>query len=122
MINTAQLLEDSLLVIWNDRNEETRLEAMKNIYAPGIQFFESDPGQAIVGHEALNKLISKLQSAWPIEFQFELNGPSRVNHDIQIASWNLGPLGATPAATGMDVAVIENNLIRTLYLFLNAAE
>jgi hypothetical protein len=119
METTAKLLEDSLLVIWNDRNTENRLEAMKRIYATDIHFFESNTGEAIVGYNAINELISKLQKEWPIEFQFELNKPSQVNHMTQIISWNLGPKGATPIATGMDVAITENNLIKSLYLFLD---
>jgi hypothetical protein len=119
MAKTAKLLEDSLLVIWNDRNSEHRLEAMKRIYAPDIYFFESNTSEGIVGHNAINELISKLQTEWPIEFQFELNKPSQVNHTTQIISWNLGPKGATPIATGMDVATTENDLIKSLYLFLD---
>ena len=118
MTTTAKLLEDSLLVIWNDRNASNRLEAMKKIYAPDMQFFESNTGDAFVGHQAINELISKLQTEWPIEFQFELNKPSQVNHTTQIVSWNLGPKGAAPIATGMDVAITENNMIKSLYLFL----
>ncbi|WP_336517373.1 hypothetical protein [Pollutibacter soli] len=119
MASTAKLLEDSLLVIWNDRNSDKRLETMKQIYAPDIHFYENNDGNAIVGHQAINELISKLQSGWPIEFQFELNKPSQVNHTAQIISWNLGPKGATPIATGMDVAITENDLIKSLYLFLD---
>lgn len=120
MTTTAQLLEDSLLVTWNDRNAERRLEAMEKTYSSDIQFYESNTGNAIIGHKAINELISKLQTEWPIEFQFELNKPSQVNHTIQIISWNLGPKGATPIATGMDIAVTENNLIKSLYLFLDS--
>lgn len=122
MPNTAQLLEDSLLVIWNDRNADQRLEAMKRVYAPDIHFYESNSGKAIIGYQAINELISKLQAEWPIEFQFELNKPSQVNHSIQMISWNLGPQGVQPVATGMDVAVIENDQIKSLFLFLDATE
>ncbi len=119
MTSNAKLLEDSLLVIWNDRNSDRRLEAMKSIYAQNINFFENNTGSALTGHDAINELISKLQMEWPMEFQFELIKPSQVNHDLQIISWNLGPKGSEPIATGTDVAIVENNLIKTLYLFLN---
>ena len=122
MPNDAQLLEDSLLVVWNDRDAERRLESMKKIYSPDIQFFESNAGEAIVGFQALNALIARLQSGWPLEFQFELNKPSQVNHQTQIISWNLGVQGDAPAATGMDVAFVENDLIKCLYLFLDVPE
>ena len=116
---SAQLLENSLLVIWNERNADRRLEAMKQTYAPDVHFYEFNTGEAIVGHTAINELIAKLQKEWPSESRFELNKPSQVNHHVQIASWNLGPQGMQPVATGMDVAVIENDLIKSFYLFLN---
>ena len=119
MTTPAQLLENSLLVIWNDRNADRRLEAMKNTYALDVHFYEFDTGKAIVGYTSINELISKLQSEWPPESRFELNKPSQVNHQVQIASWNLGPQGMQPVATGMDVAVIENDLIKSFYLFLD---
>jgi hypothetical protein len=119
MTTLAQRLENSLLVIWNDRNAERRLEAMKGAYAPDVHFYEFNAGEAIIGHAAINELISKLQSEWPPESRFELNKPSQVNHQIQIASWNLGLQGMQPVATGMDVAVIENDLIKSFYLFLD---
>lgn len=119
MTAAAKLLEDSLLVIWNDRDADRRLEAMKRIYSPDIRFFESNTGEALAGHQAINGLISTLQAEWPAEFRFALSKPSRVNHTIQVISWQLGPEGAPPVATGMDVAVIEQGLIRSLYLFLD---
>ena len=60
MTTPAQLLENSLLVIWNDRNADRRLEAMKNTYALDVHFYEFDTGKAIVGYTAINELISKL--------------------------------------------------------------
>ena len=120
--NTAQLLEHSLLVIWNDRNANRRLEAMKKTYAPDIHFYEFHTGTPIVGHTAINELIKKLQTDWPPESRFVLNKPSQLNHSVQIATWNLGPEGMEPIATGVDVAVIENDLIKSLYLFLNTPE
>jgi hypothetical protein len=120
MTATAQLLEDSLLVIWNDRKADRRLDAMKQIYASDIHFYESNEGTPVVGYQAINELISSLQAAWPPEFQFKLNKPSQVNHTTQLISWNLGPQGAPPVATGMDVALIEDGLIKSLYLFLDS--
>ena len=119
MATTAQLLEESLLAIWSSGNPGGRLDVMKKIYAPDIHFYETNTGDPIVGHQAINQLISRLQSEWPAGSRFEITGPSQVNHSVQIASWTLGPQGAQPVATGMDVAVIENNLIKSLYLFLD---
>lgn len=70
MKNPAQLLEDSLMIIWNNRNSMERLEAMQRIYHPDIHFFESDSGDAIIGYEAINNLITGLQTEWPRNFLF----------------------------------------------------
>jgi hypothetical protein len=104
METTAQLLEVSLLQIWNDRNAQNRLTLMKDIYAKNIAFYESNEGPAIVGHQAINELISRLQQQWPASFQFELSGQAKVNHQVQQISWRLGEPGAQAAATGSDIA------------------
>jgi hypothetical protein len=122
MENSAKLLEDSLLVIWNDRQAESRLAAMKAVYTDDIVFYESNDGPAIVGHQAINDLIAKLQEQWPLEFSFELTRPPQVNHEVQHIAWTLGIPGQPPVATGMDIAVIENGKIRSLHLFLDIAE
>lgn len=74
MENAAQLLNDSLLVIWNDRNAERRLQAMQSVYATDIHFYESDHGAAIVGYEQINAVISNLQAQWPTEFSLKSPG------------------------------------------------
>ena len=119
---SAKLLEDSLLVIWNDRSAERRLQAMKEVYASDMIFYETNEGQAITGYEAINDLISVLQSKWPPEFKFGLTSLAKVNHQVQHISWRLGIPGQEPAATGMDVAIIEDHRIKSLHLFLNTPE
>lgn len=121
MATTTQLLEDSLLLIWNDRDAARRLVAMQRVYAPDIAFFERNDGEPIVGHQALNALIDKLQADWPADFLFTLSKPASVNHQLQHAAWALGKPGELPAATGTDVAIVANDLIKSLYLLLDTA-
>jgi hypothetical protein len=122
MENSAKLLEDSLLVIWNDRDAAKRLAAMKEVYAADMVFYESNEGPAITGYQPINDLIAKLQAQWPPEFRFELNRPSQVNHQVQHISWTLGIPGQPPVATGMDIAIIEDGKIKSLHLFLDAPD
>jgi len=122
METSAKLLESSLLVIWNDRQAESRLAAMKTVYADDIVFYESNDGPAILGHQAINELIAKLQRQWPIDFSFTLTRPAQVNHDVQHISWQLGISGQAPAASGMDIAFIKDSRIKSLHLFLDTAE
>lgn len=120
MESTAQLLQNSLLIIWNSRNAKERAAAMENIYATDIVFYEANEGPAIMGYEAINNLIATLQAQWPAEFVFELTAPARVNHQVQHIAWRLGVPGQPPVATGMDVAVVENGRIASLHLLLDA--
>lgn len=121
MENKAKLLEDSLLVIWNDRDAARRLAAMEKVYATNMAFYEKNDGAAITGYQAINDLITTLQAQWAPEFKFELSRPAQVNHQVQHISWTLGIPGQTPVASGMDIAIIEDNKIKSLHLFLDAA-
>ncbi|SFO46481.1 hypothetical protein SAMN05428949_5259 [Chitinophaga sp. YR627] len=122
MANTTKQLEDSLLVIWNDRDAQRRLEVMKEIYAPDVVFYETNEGPAIKGYQAINDLITALQGNWPPAFRFALREPLKVNHQVQYISWTLGIPGEVPVASGMDIAIIENELIQSLHLFLDTPQ
>lgn len=121
MEDNGKLLEDSLLVIWNDRDADRRLQLMKKIYAEDIVFYEANESPSTNGHQAINDLISELQKQWPLEFKFELSQPLKVNHQIQHISWTLGAPGERPAASGMDIAIVEDDRIKELHLFLDVA-
>jgi hypothetical protein len=115
----VQLLEDSLLKVWSERNDAHRLEVMEQIYAADIVFYENDEGEAIKGHQAINALIKTLQAQWPPEFVFMLTKPAVTNHGVSHVAWTLGAADTTPAISGMDIALIENGLIKELYLYLD---
>ncbi|WP_229379647.1 nuclear transport factor 2 family protein [Fibrella forsythiae] len=119
-MDNKQLLEDSLLKVWSERNDEQRLAVMQRIYAADIIFYETDQGEAIKGHQAIDALIKTLQSQWPPEFVFSLTRPAVFNHGVSHVAWTLGAAQATPVASGMDIAIIENGLIKELYLYLDA--
>lgn len=85
METTAQLLEDSLLKIWNERNDNVRMDMMGKIYSDEIEFYESNAGPAFIGYQAINDLIGKLQAQWPVEFNFTITS-SMVNHEAQYVS------------------------------------
>ena len=121
METTAKLLEDSLLKIWNDRDDKSRREMMEKIYSADIVFYESNDGPAFIEHQAINDLIGKLQAEWPIEFNFTITN-SMVNHQAQYVSWTLGISGETAVASGADIAIIESGKIKSLYLLLNPSD
>lgn len=115
----STLLKDSLLLIWNNRNSAERKAFMEKIYASDITFYESDNSEPFVGTESIDNLIQALQKDWSSDFEFILTETPRSNHNIQQISWQLGIPGQKPVATGMDIAIIKDGMIKTLYLFLN---
>ena len=115
----SPLLQDSLLTVWSERDDVQRLKEMERIYAADIVFYETDNGPAIKGHQEIDSLIKKLQDQWPSEFVFTLTKPVVTNHGLSHVAWTLGAANATPAASGMDIAIIENGLIKELYLYLD---
>lgn len=117
-MNSTILLQDSLLLIWNNRNSEERLSLMEKIYATDIQFYESDNSEPFVGFESINNLIGKLQQEWAPDFEFVLTETPKSNHSVQHISWKLGTSELT-VATGSDIAITQDNKIKSLYLFLN---
>ncbi|QIP14208.1 nuclear transport factor 2 family protein [Spirosoma aureum] len=117
--SAAQVLEDSLLKVWSERDQEQRLEEMARIYAADIVFYDADNGPGITGHQAIDSLIKKLQEQWPPEFVFTLLKPVVTNHGVSHAAWTLGAPNTKPAASGMDIALIENGLIKALYLYID---
>ncbi|WP_435355382.1 hypothetical protein [Emticicia sp. SJ17W-69] len=118
---TSMLLQDSLLGVWNNRNSAERIALMEKIYNKEILFYEDDKNEPIVGIESIENLIQKLQQNWPADFEFMLTEASQSNHNIQHISWQLGASGQQPVAAGVDVAIIEEGKIKSLYLFLKTA-
>ncbi|MEO5891466.1 MAG: hypothetical protein ABIQ31_14535 [Ferruginibacter sp.] len=123
MKNTsAKLLEQALGEIWNERDETRRLNAMKRIYTPDVIFYEANDAAEIKGFDAINTRIIELFQQWPAGTAFHFKSEEEINHGVIKKSWTLGLPGELPIATGMDIAIIENGLIKAFYLFLDNNE
>jgi hypothetical protein len=51
---------------------------------------------------------------------FRPAGDVLVNHDLARLTWHFGPEGLDPVVTGTDVAHIDGDRIRSLYVFVGA--
>jgi len=91
-----QLMEKNLLEVFGERDSARRKIAIDAIYTGNCTFFETN--EEIVGRDALNAKV--------------------VNHDVGRLRWHLGPPGAPPVVTGMDIALFQKGHIRSLYTFL----
>ncbi|GAB3898470.1 nuclear transport factor 2 family protein [Kibdelosporangium lantanae] len=108
-------MRDHLSTVFNERDKARRREAMASVYAADITF--SDPDGIVTGHEDLNATIQRLLDQTPA-FVFSRTGPIRTNHDLGYLTWGLGPEGQPPVVQGIDIAIIHNGLIRSLYTLL----
>jgi hypothetical protein len=109
-------MERNLLEIFGQPDSARRATTIAEIYTANCTFFEA--GEPIVGREALNAKIERILQEAP-GFLFRATGPAEVNHDLGRLQWHLGPAGAPPVVTGMDVAIFERGKIRALYTFLD---
>jgi hypothetical protein len=117
MTNTlGSLMERNLLEVFGQRESAPREAAIAEIYTAECTFYEAE--ERIVGREALNAKVERLLRESP-GFVFEAAGPAQTNHDLGRLQWRLGPAGAPPVVTGMDVAIFEHGRIRALYTFLD---
>jgi hypothetical protein len=112
----GRLMEKNLLEVFGQRDPARRAAAIAGLYAADCTFFEAE--EQIVGRDALNTKIEHLLQEAP-GFVFRAAGPAQVNHDLGRLQWHLGPAGASPVVTGMDVALFEHGRIRALYTFLD---
>jgi len=110
------LMEKNLLEVFGERDSARRKIAINTIYTENCTFFETN--EKIVGRDALNAKVGSLLKGAP-GFVFRAACPAEVNHDVGRLQWHLGPAGASPAVTGMDIALFENGRIRSLYTFLD---
>lgn len=71
----------------------------------------------MTGREALDAKAQRLLDRAP-GFVFSPAGPIYVNHDLGYLRWNLGPQGDPPAVRGIDIALVADGQIISVYTFL----
>jgi hypothetical protein len=116
-MQVTDLLVRNLSEVFNERDGERRLAAIKDLYSEGAVFFE--PDRRFEGRAAISDAVAALQASFPAEFEFSAVAPSDRNHDVGRLFWRLGPAGSSPVVTGMDVAQFKDGRIHVLYVFLD---
>ena len=113
----AQIIEDNLNQVWNERNPETRLKAIDRIYTSDAILYHV--GNQVSGHGAINNSVTATLKNVPDDFLFTLLRPIVINNSIGRLIWGAGPKGQPPVGTGMDIVHFENDKIKALYVFLD---
>src|SRR6202012_1288190 len=107
----AQLMEESIKLVWSERNAARRLVALEGIYAKDSPLFEV--GEKITGYFAINDKVSRTVDNMPADFVFTRLKPVIVNNNVGRLVWGLGPKDKPPVATGMDIAIFEDGKIKS---------
>jgi hypothetical protein len=93
------------------------LAALEGLYSEDATLFE--PGTAVTGHAAISGAVDALQASLPPDFAFTALGTAVGHHGVALLRWRAGPPGGPAAVTGMDVAQIEDGLIKSLHVFID---
>jgi hypothetical protein len=118
MQDLTDLLMRNLSEVFSERDSERRIAAIKNLYSDGAVFFEAD--RRFEGRQAISDAVAALLATFPADFAFSAAAPPDHNHDVGRLFWRLGPAGASPVVTGMDIAQFKDGRIHSLYVFLDS--
>ena len=111
----CDLMQANLFDVFNERDPERRIAAIARTYTGDVVF--SDPDEIVTGREALNNKAQKRLDKAP-GFVFTAAGPIYENHDLGYLAWHFGPQGQPPVVSGMDIALVKEGRIATLYTLL----
>lgn len=113
------LMQANLLRVFNERDAQLRIGAIREIYGEDAVLYE--PNAVAAGHEAISQAVETLLSSLPLTVGFTATGPAVGHHGVGRLRWSAGPLDGPVAVTGTDVAHFEDGKIQTLHVFLDPA-
>ena len=105
------------IAVWNERDARKRRLLIDQVFSDECIYI--DPNDSVSGRDAIERLVEALQAKLP-DLRFTLSGAVNAHHDQALFGWTLAaPGAATPAATGIDMAVLDGDRIRQLHGFVN---
>jgi len=110
-----QLMHANLLEVFGERDPERRRAAIARTYTPDVEF--SDPEETVTGHEAIHAKAEAILAGAP-DFAFSPGGPLHVVHNLGYLPWHFGPADGPPAVRGVDIALVRDGLIASVYTLL----
>lgn len=115
----SDLLEQSIIRVWNERDAERRLTAIGALYHEAACIHE--PERTVSGHAAISDVVAGVLADMPPDFRFELIGDGYGHHGMAVARWQGGPPGTT-IVSGADAARVEGDKIREHWFFFDQAQ
>ena len=108
----SNLMEASLLRVFNERDAQRRARAIETTYAPDVR--STDDEGTCVGREALEAKVKELQSHMDAMVLTKAS-PVYQTRGFGYLVWTPGPEAGEPVETGFDVAIVRNERICELY-------
>jgi hypothetical protein len=113
------LMQANLNQVFGERDPDRRIEAIGTLYATDAVL--NEPGDSAKGHVAICQAVTRLLGSLPQDFVFSALGPASGHHGIGCLKWRAGPVGGPAAATGMDIAHMQDGRIHSLFVFIDAS-
>ena len=113
---TLELLARNLQEVFGEGDTRRRRAAIEDFYTDDCVVVT--PDGTYVGHDALNDFADDLRATHP-DYVYTHSGEPQVVQDAGIVAWGSGLKGEEPEYTGLDVLLVRDGKIATLYVFLN---
>jgi hypothetical protein len=117
-MQNAQTLVTQYLEAFNETDSERRRELLEALYTADCTY--TDPHVDLSGAEQIDAFIEQTQARFP-GFTFTLGGPIDAHHNQARFQWHAGPAETPKTYVGFDVIVTEDDRIRNVYGFADAA-
>jgi len=111
------LMHANIARVFNERDPGRRHIALSELYSEDATLY--DPETVATGWEAISRAVEDLLARLPSDFVFTAAGPAVGHNGAARLFWRAGAPDGPVAATGTDVAHIENGRIKLLYVFVD---
>jgi len=112
-----ELLNRNLQEGFGEGDATRRRAAIEELYTEDCVLYVP-PGK-FFGRAALDKFAGDLRATHP-QFVYTPHGEPQALHDAGRLAWGSGPRGEAPDYTGLDVIIVRDGKIATLYVFLDS--
>ena len=111
-------LARNIFEVFNERDGQKRLSLMKALYREDAVFHESNDA-SFVGLEVINNRVTEVLGTIAPDLLFRPAAAEESNHDVSRVAWTLSKSGGPVVLSGMDIGVLRDGKIATLYMFVD---
>jgi ketosteroid isomerase-like protein len=116
-VDLDALMQANIVRVFNERSSDRRLAALDELYTENATLY--DPETVATGRDAISRAVDSLLLSLPPDFVFSAVGHAVGHNGVGRLFWQAGPPNGPVAATGTDIAHVENGRIKLLYVFVD---